>query len=314
MTVVIHAPRAYSRAVERPLRCVLVLSSKSSGSSALQSLLCKGTNARHIEHTRHAESETLYWTKAASILGLPQSRMIDSEVPIPARKARSDLIALLSQNVPEFTAPDEGEALVFSGWRALCRHYAPVFVEKSPHHLHQWSCLRLMSDAAARLPDIDFRFVGLVRNPMDTLYSAWSRWRQSPARNQFEWLEAHQNLLRFKDLVGDRLTIVGYETLASDPATARALLEKVGIESGSREAAGGMHAKSLQIWKKDRRYGFELDPRVYALAAGFGYTQDQLSNRSSYRWKLHHALGRGIAFAWSRPRLRMRRLVRPHTR
>ena len=272
----------------------------------MQRLLCSGTRARHVEHTRHAEDETLYWTKAASILGLPQSPLLDSEVPIAPNKARTDLITLLAQNAPEFQPPDEEQGLVFEGWRALCMHYAPVFVEKSPHHLHQWSCLQLMADAAVRLPDIDFRFIGLVRNPMDTLYSAWSRWRLPPQKIQFEWLEAYRNLLRFKDLVGDRLTIVGYESLAAEEQVARSLLHGLDLEGDSASVTGSMHKNSMLKWKGDPRFGFELDSRVVALAAKFGYTPEQLTNRSTYRWRLHYTLGRAEQLAWTRPKRRMK--------
>ena len=291
-----------------PLRCVVILSSKSSGSSALQRLLCDGTNASHVERTRHAENETLYWTKAASILGLPQSRLHGSEVPIAPRKAKTDLITLLAQNVSTFVLPNDEQTLVFEGWRALCARYSPVFVEKSPHHLHQWSCLKLMADAAVRLPDIDFRFIGLVRNPMDTLYSAWSRWQFSPEKIQFEWLEAHQNLLRFKDLGGDRLTIVTYEALAAEGAAA-ALRSGLGIE-GTSAGIPDLHSNSVMRWKTDKSYGFELDARVAALAASFGYTPDQLANRSSYRWKLKHLLRREFEVTWLRSARRMKQLLK----
>jgi hypothetical protein len=300
----------YDRAVNKVSRCVVILSSKSSGSSALQRLLCSGTNARHIEHTRHAESETLYWTKAASILGMPQLPLLDSEVPIPAPKARKDLITLLAQNAPEFSAPADARTLVLEGWRALCMHYSPVFVEKSPHHIHQWSCLELMADAASRMPEIDFRFIGLVRNPMDALYSTWSRWRLPPQKIQFEWLEAHQNLLRFKDLVGARMTVVRYESLAADDGVARELLRSLEIEGTAAGAAALMHGNSMLKWKRDPRYGFELDSRVAALAAEFGYTRDELTNHSSYRWTLHHMLTRAMHLAWFRPIQRARASLR----
>ncbi len=165
-------------------KSIIVLSTKSSGSSALQRLLCASAGAQHIEHTRHGEYETLYWTKAASILGLKQAKIPDSEVPLPATRARLEFYALLQDNLPNFVPPADPRELIFHGWGALCRRYAPVFVEKSPHHLHQWSCLQLLSEAVKRLPDVDFLFIGLVRNPMDTLYSSWKRWRALPQRHQ----------------------------------------------------------------------------------------------------------------------------------
>jgi hypothetical protein len=263
-------------------RSVIVLSSKSSGSSALQKLLCHGTNARHVQHTRHGEYETLYWTKAASILGLPQAQLLASEVPIAPRKARTDLITLLAHNVPTFVPPSNDEALVFEGWRALCKRFAPVFVEKSPHHLQQWSCLELMASAVRKLPDIEFRFIGLVRNPMDMLYSAWRRWRLAPQDAQYEWFQAHQNLQRFKELVGDRLTIICYETLVSHDGVARAMLNKMEI-AGTQMRVSSLHKNSVLSWKRDTSYGFQLDSTVAELAAEYGYTPEQLSKQSSFQ-------------------------------
>ena len=248
----------------------------------MQNLLCSGTNARHVQHTRHGEYETLYWTKAASILGLPQAQLLASEVPIAPRKARTDLITLLAHNVPRFVPPNDDEALVFEGWRALCKRFAPVFVEKSPHHLQQWSCLELLASAVRRLPDVEFRFIGLVRNPMDMLYSAWRRWRLAPQAAQFEWFQAHQNLLRFKELVGDRLTIISYETLVSQDGVARAMLNKMHI-AGSQARVASLHKNSVLSWKRDAGYGFQLDSTVAELAAEYGYTPEDLSKQPTFR-------------------------------
>jgi hypothetical protein len=274
--------------VRNQIRCISILSSKSSGSSALQRLLCSGTNARHIEHTRHGEYETLYWTKAASVLGMPQAEQLGSEVPIAPRKARIDLLTLLSQNVPRFVPPSDDQLLIFEGWRALCARFAPVFVEKSPHHLQQWSCLELMAHASAKMEEIDFRFVGLVRNPMDMLYSAWKRWRLPPQCMQHEWYQAHQNLQRFKQLVGDRLTIINYETLVGHDGVGQAMLQKLEIE-GPLSRCAELHKNSLQLWRRDSGYRFALDARVTELAAEFGYSPEQLARQPPvHRWMAAH--------------------------
>jgi hypothetical protein len=118
-----------------PDKCIIILSERSSGSSALQNYLVKFAGARHAVTRRHFESETLYWTKAASVLGLPQIKMADSRVPFGAKEARHDLLVLLGENVPDFQAPADDFEWIMQGWRQLCWRYAPLFVEKSPHHL-----------------------------------------------------------------------------------------------------------------------------------------------------------------------------------
>ena len=97
----------------------------------------------------------------------------------------------------------------------MCRQFGPVFVEKSPHHLHQWAALDLLLEAVRLLPETDFRFVGLVRSPMDVLYSMWRRWRTDPEYFQHHWRLAYENLLRFKQHADGQLLMVRYEDLAA---------------------------------------------------------------------------------------------------
>ncbi|MEE8585299.1 MAG: hypothetical protein V3T83_10655, partial [Acidobacteriota bacterium] len=170
------------------MRSILILSDKSSGSSALQQHLLSLPGVHCVERTRHYERETLYWVKAASLLNLPQVNMMASEVPIAPRKARKDLTRLLQQNIAGYQPPSDDRKLVMQGWRSLSQRFSPIFLEKSPHHLHQWSALQLISQCMKRYPEISFLVIGLVRNPMDTLYSMWSRWRLSPEERQHEWL------------------------------------------------------------------------------------------------------------------------------
>ena len=176
-------------------RCIMILSEKSSGSSALQSSLSRIDGVHLIEWTQHSERETLYWTKAASILGLPQIKMVDSEVPFTPDRARTEIVDLLSRNLPSYIPSlRDDQALLFGGWEALCDRYGPVFVEKSPHHLCQWSALELIRECVDRCKHIDFLLIGLVRNPLAVLYSQFIRWQTRPELLQMQWLNAYRNL------------------------------------------------------------------------------------------------------------------------
>ena len=169
--------------------------------TCLQLPVTSGTSRGH----RHEQNETLYWTKAASVLGLAQRDMLDSEVPIPAARARADLRTLILENTPPpHSLPDDDRDLVFEGWRLLCHAHRPVFLEKSPHHLVHWSNLELLLEAVERLTDVDFLFVGprasptrhpalglpplanTTRRPCNTSGSRRMRtsagWRRSPRR------------------------------------------------------------------------------------------------------------------------------------
>ena len=134
---------------------IIILSEKSSGSSACQDLLSEFADIRHVSRTRHFENETLYWTKAASILGRRQRKMVDSEVPIPPERARSDLIELLRDNLDDYQPPDSDEKLIMDGWRRLCRQHArwkspPAKVEEQWQSAYR-NLLRLKHEAEDHL-------------------------------------------------------------------------------------------------------------------------------------------------------------------
>lgn len=293
--------------------CVLILSTKSSGSSALQSLLCSQGAGQHVQHTRHAEFETLYWTKAASILGMAQTRLPGSEVPIPARKALDDLRAMLIDNIAVFQVPASPQRMIFDGWRALCLHYAPLFVEKSPHHLHQRACLELMAEAIDECTDVDFRFVGLVRNPMDVLYSVWDRWRISPEQYQFHWQSAYENLEWFHSIVGHRLNIVRYEDFSAGSGTASSLLAWLGISTATGGADQFIHGRSKQRWATDSGFGFVLDESVMETAVRYGYSAADFDNQPKSAWPLRRAFHVLVDRTLTRPIGLLRRRLRKCT-
>jgi len=290
--------------------CIIVLSTKSSGSSALQELICNFGGGRHLQQTRHGEFETLYWTKAASVLGLPQVKLPDSEVPLPKVRALHDLRTLIAENTGGANMPADDEELVVEGWRALCLAHRPVFVEKSPHHLHQWSCLKLMTDVAHRLPDVDFRFVGLVRNPMDVLYSAWSRWRLAPEDFQHHWRQAYENLQRFRDLMGERLVVVRYEDFSAARGTASRLLKALRLPEARPDCDEYIHGASRSRWKADRRFGFQLDRSVIQVATQYGYDEKQLINRRRLAWPMRRVFMQAVDRCLTRPTAQARRVLK----
>ncbi len=259
-------------------KCIIILSHKSSGSSALQNLLSVGADVRIVEKSRHFENETLYWTKAASVLGLPQETMINSEVPIAAEKAREDLYNLLKDNLPSYSKPEKEKDLIFGGWELLCEYYSPIFLEKSPHHLFQWSALELIIECMEFLDsNVDFLLVGLVRNPMDMLYSSFRRLKTSPEKLQFEWHIAYQNLLKIKEILGDKVVIVRYEDLVSSIDYIKPIFDFCGSCISDIDP-GYLHQRSINKWKNDKLYRFSLSTDVFDLAQRFGYSQEQLIN------------------------------------
>lgn len=280
-------------------KCVVILSEKSSGSSACQNLLAKCAGAKHVAKTRHFENETLYWTKAASILGRPQTKMVDSEVPIAPDIARADLLQLLRENAPDFVPPSGNKALIMEGWGALCRTYGPIFLEKSPHHLCQWSALELIMESMSYLDEIEFLLIGLVRNPMDTLYSHYKRWKSTPEKVQWQWLRAYRNLLSLKEILGDGVVIVRYEDMVSSLSQMKPVLEFCSAADCDQDSAY-LHSRSLSKWKTDRLFGFSLAPEVLDLAERYGYDRAELQNSPNRFWPLVRTVSRA-AYQGAKP-------------
>ncbi len=272
-------------------KCIVVLSTKSSGSSACQNFLSEFANIKHIQKTRHYEHETLYWTKAASILGKPQADMLDSEVPIPRKLARGDLITLLTDNLGPFDVPSDDKKLIFDGWIQLCKKYSPIFLEKSPHHLYQWSALELIIEAIQWDKNVDWFLIGLVRNPMDVLYSAFQRWKTIPEKLQYEWLVSYQNLNKLADILPDKHLTIRYEDMVSSVDFLRPAFDFCEV-SMEEHGTPYFHGKSIHKWKEDRLFGFQLDGAVMELAKTYGYEDDDLVNTRNVMWPAYRSAAR----------------------
>jgi len=272
-------------------KCIIILSEKSSGSSACQNLLARFANVRHVANTRHGEHETLYWVKAASLLGYPQIDMLDSEVPIEPQQAKTDLRDLLVENLQNPVLPESDSELVFDGWRQICLAHTPIFLEKSPHHLCQWSAIELIVEARERILDVDFFIVGLVRNPMDTLYSQFQRWRTPPEHLQYQWGIAYRNLLKLEEVIAENLLIVRYEDMVSSIHSLQPLLDFCGAEVGDKDK-NFFHNRSVAKYREDRRFGFQLSDEVAEVAKAYGYSDSDLRNDPWVLWPMYRRASR----------------------
>jgi len=275
------------------LKCVLVLSDKSSGSSTLQRELVKHPQVHIIRKTIHAQNETVYWNKAVALLGLPHEKLLASSLNYTQQQGRELLIQLLRDNLSDFEIPSSDKELIFNGWKKLCETFGPVFLEKSPHHLLSAEALKLICECMDVMPEIDFKFIGLVRNPMDTIYSYWKRWSVDPSETQHEWLGAYKNLEQVKEKVKDKLLVVRYEDVVQDQSCTRKICDFIGIEYVD-SMGKGFHSNAVSKWKKDKMYGFKLDPKIFQFAESFGYTANELmnDNKSNIIWTLNKVISR----------------------
>lgn len=296
-------------------KVVLLLSEKSSGSTALQYELCKHPAVNLVRFTEHNDHETLYWLKAASLLQRPRTEYSEGRPFFRVRSARRSITELLVRNVAGYSPPTDDEALVSGGWDALCEEYRPVFFEKSPHHLQHWAALAPIL-GYIETTDHDVRLLGLVRNPMSTIYSAWRRWLTPPESRQFIWAQSYRNLLLVEAMVAPgRFHLVRYEDLVINPhESMRTVCGFLDLDYHDY-MGGDIHGRSLRNWDLDQEFALQLDANVMLVAQRYGYTTADLQNPakkglSSWRRTQIHVLRVYRAF---RSRL-MQNLIRSVTR
>jgi hypothetical protein len=274
----------------RNQRCYFILSTKSSGSSVLQRHLSALTSAS-LPNSYHWENETLFFTKAASVLGLPQVPLINSHTPYSRQEGMKGLLRFLSDNVGEWTTPLRTEDDMFNAWNAVVRACGGDLVEKSPHHLYQKSVVALMERYADRQQDIDVQFIGLVRNPLATLYSSWRRFGMRPVREERHWVNAYRTLLSLADRRPEQVKIIRYEDMVVEPGRLASLL---GIDEPA-PTSETLHGKSVERWRHDGRFRHHLSDEAIQVAQRFGYQVDELLNPMPRAWTTREEVR---ALAW----------------
>lgn len=261
---------------------IIILSTKSSGSTALQNYFKLNFGFSTVKYTRHQEEETLYWTKVASVLELPQTPMYRSEVPFTQREAIKELNHFFSKNDLEHICckKDTTEKQFQEYYFELIKANKGKFIEKSPHHLYNESNLLLINNFRKRYRnEIEFTIFGLTRHPQAVLYSAWIRWKFLPSKFQLEWDKSYRNLLEWKNEL--QIIVVKYEDMIKHPE----IIEKVVLGLGKGSGQFKFRLGSIEKWKVDRKYGFNLQSNIVKLAENLGY--DDFEANKSIQWEFY---------------------------
>ncbi len=274
--------------------CIFILSGQSSGSGVLHNFLAMHNCGAYLEYEGHEPNESHYWLRAAASLQLPLVPMLASSVSLNEKKAVGQLRDFIARNISaKQTLPPESRDAIFDNWRALCQANAPVLLDKSPSCLLQWPVLELLQEAIERLSgEVDFYLLGLVRNPMDVIYSYWKHWQVYPHKKDCEWRQEYSNLLKARELFGDRLHVLRYEDFVQSSESPASLASFLGLP----ELPGSnlVHSKSMGMWKKDDFFSYRLSAETMELAMQYGYTKEQLQKPAKNR-ALWPVLKHGIA-------------------
>ena len=258
--------------------CVFILSAKSSGSSALQRELKNRFGYSTALSPGHYENETLFWSKAASILGLQQQSLPESEVPIRPQRARREVVEFLSLNGISIPEEPFTEKQLFSAWSDLIKANRNRLIEKSPHHLYQEEVVKLMEKYVKFHGNIVF--LGIIRNPLDTLYSSWRRFGISPAEEERFWVNAYTNLQNLKSRCPEIVQIFKYEDLVNQQKNH---VQFSFEDDQHKNISSDFNAKSIGKWKSDPDFVHKLSPDTISLANEFGYSIDSLHNQNAGR-------------------------------
>jgi hypothetical protein len=266
-------------------KCITILSDKSSGSTILQCELGRQQGIFRLFDNR-VNYETKFWLYAATILGLPQARMKYSH-EFPATKdhcMRQINTLLASLGIDLRIEEDTNRGTIFAAWHKIVNSQRAILIEKSPHHLHNWQALLLMAEYSRLYPHSSTKYIGLIRNPLDTLYSMWNRWYARPSLRQYEWLRAYENLDNFRQIARDDMIIVRYEDLMTNVRCYMRILDFVGV-GPEIQVEPEFHTASIGKWKEDATFGFSLDDRVTEFSQRF-YKRERITNpNTSSTWK-----------------------------
>lgn len=285
-------------------RHIFFLSGKSSGSSIFQRELLRHPEIISVAATEHTEHETLYWVKAASVLGFPERHFYQSKCPYPHQYCEEALKKMLQRNASGFKPEGNARDWIYDGWDAMIDHNGPIFFEKSPHHLEQWPALMTFLDYYQQQRR-DVVFIAMVRNPMAVIYSTFTRWHSDLFSRQYWWMQAYSNLLTAKQMIpSEKLLLLRYEDFIEAPQITLHEVCKFLDIGDSTELGSTVHGKSGNKWAADQSFTFQLDPIVESFASQFGYTKEQMHNpiegktaqspsRFAWaKWKLKSTLGK----------------------
>lgn len=268
------------------LNVIYILSEKSSGSSFLFRSLNAALGIQSYPVTKHFESETLYWTKAASVLHLPQLKMLASSVPYTAARARTEIIDFLEENLGFLPPHDDDRELIFRGWFEIIKKFGPTFIEKSPHHLMQISALKLMKEFESEYKDVlNCHYVCIVRNPKDVFLSQFRRWNINIEDLENQWLINYMNWFSFTESSPEKCTLLRYEDLVLEQSdiTSR-ICAALGVKS---QLSFKEKSRKSKASKQSSYFGHTFSESVYHLAALLGYSKQDIAGRSNLKWTVY---------------------------
>ncbi|MEZ4972122.1 MAG: hypothetical protein R2820_02380 [Cyclobacteriaceae bacterium] len=267
---------------------VILLSSKCSGSSAFQRYLVENYGFDTIPNSGHWESETLYWTKVASVLKLPQMSMHRSQVPYSQSRALKRLRSFFKAQGVRFDSDEPTKEMMFELFFQLTETVnCPLIIEKSPHHIFNPTNIELIMQFREYIKErASVVVLGLVRNPLDTVYSAWKRWRFNCKAFEKEWQKSYFNLKKLME-ANASIEFFKYEALSESTQSLDGFLENV-IGVPKKCDCYTLNTSSVAKWRRDPEFMHHLESQTVQLGQFYGYAEQEMYNIHQEKpyWKM----------------------------
>jgi hypothetical protein len=127
--------------------------------------------------------------------------------------------------------------------------------------------------------DFNVKVIGLTRNPLAVLYSAYRLFHTDPVKRQFDWLRIQQNMHKIKTVLKkEQFMDLKYEDIIANPNKIfDDIFTFIGL-STKYKFKNEVHVKSLMQWQNDPFFTLQLDRNVKEFAVSLGYGNDELHN------------------------------------
>lgn len=245
--------------------------------------MLKHPQLQAVRFTTHNEHETLYWLKAAVILGLKTDWFYGKKKPFPKYYAKNAIRQLLRGNgikPGKLNTRDD----IYRSWIQLEEKCGPHFLEKSPHHLNHFASTRLITEYILNAGD-NSKVIGLIRHPGAVVYSTLQRWYVNPAARIDKWCYTYDNLKYLQaQLPESRFSLVRYEDMIENTeATFRRLCDFIQLPY-DRKMGADIHARSADKWKEDASFSIPLSEKAIRLMKHFGYPLEKADTKTKVQF------------------------------
>jgi|TARA_B100001093_G_scaffold500665_1_gene551423 hypothetical protein len=184
---------------------IILLSAKRTGSTAVMKIFQKHNKVKLM----HIDQKISNWESNFWLLALD------------AINGKKDSFEVRLKNAAPFIKLQEkyDKKKIFEIYNEINNFFGPITFDKSPQYLGNINCLKLIQEYNSVHNNIVF--LGLIRNPLDSIVSQYQLWREYKENDSLQerekrWLKKYNHLAEIKKEIKN-LKIIRYEDLVKNP-------------------------------------------------------------------------------------------------